>query len=264
MWGVRLHGAPGHVIEATSVHVVPSQNSDRTTSRLATSHPLSMALATAASDGTIGPDAVARAVSDDDAVNQDGRRARGVRNRQAVVEAILVMLEQGKPNPTAQEIADGAGVSLRSVFRHFDDLDSLFLAAIERQAERTAHLYEPPVKRGTLAQRVASLVARRRKLYESIFAVRRGWMLRYYDHPRVSEILDEVYQGLYHQLIDLFDEDLAGLTPAVRREVLEGVDAATSFDAWAHLRSHRDLSASRSATVMRRMVLALVESSTDD
>lgn len=248
------------------MHVVPSQNTPGSAPRRATSHPLTIALAAAAAaaDGSIGSASGAKATTDGGVIAQDGRRARGVRNRLSVVDAILVLLEHGNLNPTAQEIADTAGVSLRSVFRHFDDLDSLFLAAIERQAERTAHLYEPPDKRGTLPQRVASLVSRRRKLYETIFAVRRSWMLRYYDHPRVSAILDEVYQGLYHQLIDLFAEDLAGLTPAARREVLEGVDAATSFDAWAHLRSHRDVSANRAAAVMRRMVLALVQSGIDD
>ncbi len=188
----------------------------------------------------------------------DGRKARGLRNREAVVDAILELLGEGNGNPTAREIADRAQVSLRSVFRHFEDLDSLFLAAIERQAGRTAHLYEPPPTTGDVTTRVAALVTRRRKLYEAIFDVRRGWMLRYYDHPRVSQILDELYRGLHAQIVTLFADDLDDLDHQERREIVDAIDMAVSFDAWAHLRSHRGLSSARAAAVLRRTALALL------
>lgn len=187
-----------------------------------------------------------------------------MRNRDAVVDAILVLLGEGNTNPTAREIADRAHVSLRSVFRHFEDLDSLFLAAIERQAQRTAHLYEPPVSTGTREARTNSLVARRRKLYEAIFEVRRGWMLRYYDHPRVSLVLDEIYRAMYSQVVALYTPDLERLTATQRRDLFDAVDAAASFDTWAHLRSHRGLSATRSAAVVKRTVLALLAAALDD
>jgi AcrR family transcriptional regulator len=194
----------------------------------------------------------------------DGRKVRGMRNRDAVVDAILFLLGDGNLNPTAREIADRANVSLRSVFRHFEDLDSLFLAAIERQAERTAHLYEPPVSVGDREARTASLVTRRRKLYEAIFEVRRGWMLRYYDQPRVSAILDEIYRALYSQVVTLYSQDVDGLTASQRRELFDAIDAATSFDTWAHLRSHRGLSATRSAAVVKRTVLTLLADALGD
>ena len=199
----------------------------------------------------------------DAADESDGRKVRGMRNRDAVVDAILSLLGAGNLNPTAREIADCANVSLRSVFRHFEDLDSLFLAAIERQAIRTAHLYEPPVSVGTREVRTASLVARRRKLYETIFDVRRGWMLRYYDQPRVSAILDEVYRALYSQIVTLYSQDVVDLTAAQRRELFDAIYAATSFDTWAHMRSHRGLSATRSAAVVKRTVVTLLADALD-
>lgn len=200
----------------------------------------------------------------DPADEVDGRKVRGMRNRDAVVDAILSLLGDGNLNPTAREIADRANVSLRSVFRHFEDLDSLFLAAIERQAKRTAHLYEPPVSVGTREVRTNSLVARRRKLYETIFDVRRGWMLRYYDQPRVSAILDELYRAMYSQVVALYSQDLERLSTLERRDVFDAIDAATSFDAWAHMRSHRGLSPTRSAAVVKRTVLTLLADALDD
>ena len=38
----------------------------------------------------------------------DGRRARGARNRDAVVTAILELLREGNPDPGAHEIAERA------------------------------------------------------------------------------------------------------------------------------------------------------------
>ena len=201
------------------------------------------------------------AVHDDgskSAPDQDGRRARGQRNRDAVIDAILILLDQGNVSPTAREIADAAGVSLRSVFRHFSDLDSLFGAAIQRQARRTAHLYEPPSRAGDTDQRIASLVAQRRKLYETISEVRRSWILRYSDVPSVSHILEEIYVGLHLQVVEFFHDDLAQLPPVEQRDVLDAIDVATSFDAWAHLRSHRGLSVPRTSAVVKRTVRLLI------
>ena len=67
----------------------------------------------------------------------DGRHARKERNRDAVVAATMELLERGCFTPTAQEIADRAGVSLRSVFRYHDNLDALVAAAgMELMAQR--------------------------------------------------------------------------------------------------------------------------------
>ena len=79
----------------------------------------------------------------------DGRRARGARNRDAVVTAILELLREGNPEPGAHEIAERSGVSVRSVFRHFDDLESLYEAAVEQMVERSRDLYQPPPAKGS-------------------------------------------------------------------------------------------------------------------
>src|SRR4051794_7539538 len=72
----------------------------------------------------------------------DGRTARSQRTRDSVVEALLDLLNAGNPRPTAREIAEQAGVSLRSVYVHFDDLEDLFLAATGRHLERILPLLE--------------------------------------------------------------------------------------------------------------------------
>ena len=66
------------------------------------------------------------ATSSGPATDTDGRVRRGARNRDALVDALLGLLEDGIPKPTAREIAERAGVSLRTVFAHFDEVESLY------------------------------------------------------------------------------------------------------------------------------------------
>ncbi|MGH9111849.1 MAG: TetR/AcrR family transcriptional regulator, partial [Acidimicrobiales bacterium] len=88
----------------------------------------------------------------------DGRRQRTERSRAAVIDALLSLYDDGAVWPAAAEVAKRAGVSTRSVFRHFADLDGLAEAAIERQWARAHGLFEPPPAEGDLHARVAALV----------------------------------------------------------------------------------------------------------
>ncbi len=70
------------------------------------------------------------------AARLDGRRARALRARDAIVDALLDLMQEGQVRPTAAQIAARAGVSLRTVFQHFRDLEALFAAAADRQTAR--------------------------------------------------------------------------------------------------------------------------------
>jgi AcrR family transcriptional regulator len=52
----------------------------------------------------------------------DGRRVRSERSRKSIIDAMLQLVEEGILVPTAQQVSERAGVSLRSVFRHFSDM----------------------------------------------------------------------------------------------------------------------------------------------
>jgi len=49
----------------------------------------------------------------------DGRRARGERTRVRVLEALVALAEEGQVRPGAQQVADRAGVALRTVYHTF-------------------------------------------------------------------------------------------------------------------------------------------------
>jgi AcrR family transcriptional regulator len=65
------------------------------------------------------------------ALKIDGRRLRSERTRLAIIEAYLELLRQYSVMPTAAQLADEAGCSVRSIFERFSDLDALKLAVAD-------------------------------------------------------------------------------------------------------------------------------------
>src|SRR5690349_2139340 len=73
---------------------------------------------------------------DDDEERVDGRRLRGQKTRGAIVQALLDLIEEGNPEPPAREIAERAGIAIRSIRQHFETREELLLAVAELHAER--------------------------------------------------------------------------------------------------------------------------------
>ena len=90
----------------------------------------------------------------------DGRSARALRTREAIVDACIGLVEEGELRPTAPRVAERAGVSVRSVFQHFDDLPSLHIAVSERIVARLAVLLHPIDPSMPLDDRIVAFVRR--------------------------------------------------------------------------------------------------------
>ena len=103
----------------------------------------------------------------------DGRHARSERTRTAVAEAMLNCLEAGALRPSAKEVAEAANVSIRAVFRHFENMEALLEIASELQIERVMRELPPLVLAGSLRERIGGIVRRTTHGYELAAPVRR-------------------------------------------------------------------------------------------
>ena len=188
----------------------------------------------------------------------DGRRLRKARNQDAVVEAILELLREGHLRPSAREIADRAGVSLRSVFRHFEDLDALFSAAVRRQMRRVASSFEFAVPDGPLDDRIRALVRYRVSLFEEIAPVRRAAMLEAPFRKSVQKALDLSHGTLRHQLVTAFDSEMVSRSAKDRRVLLEALDVVCGWSTWDTLRTAQSLTATEAESVLEQILFSLL------
>lgn len=139
--------------------------------------------------------------------------------------------------PTAEQVAEEAGVSIASIFRYFENLDDLRRAAITRFIERHLHLLElPDLGEHSLQRRIASLVDGRVRFYELVEPVARIARARFLDVPALATTLDLVRSTQSDQLAEHFATELRCHRAPVRRERLALVAVVTSFEAWDLLR----------------------------
>jgi AcrR family transcriptional regulator len=171
-----------------------------------------------------------------------------------VVDAILDLLVEGETRPTAQQVSDRSGVSMRTIFRLFDDMTSLHQAAIERQAERIVALMVPLTETGPLAERVDALVASRSTVYESISPVRRAAVRLAATSPTIASELGRAAALFRAQVADTLRPEIDGRDPAA----LDAIDVVTSWEAWERLRTTQGLSVTEAGAVVRHTLVALL------
>jgi AcrR family transcriptional regulator len=182
----------------------------------------------------------------------DGRLQRSERSRQLIVEASQQLIGEGILVPTAQQVADRAGVGIRTLFRHFADMESLYATIDNYLRASYEGVFLGGDRSGTLAERILQATEARAAAYEKLSPLilsTRAQMWR-------SAVLQKNYarnqRGLRKDLADWLPE-LLELPPHKR----EAVEAFTSFENWDRLRSMQGLTSKTSIEVIYEMLCLL-------
>lgn len=178
-------------------------------------------------------------------MSNDGRTVRRLQNADAVVDAVLDLIAEGNLRPGGAEIAERSGVSLRSLFRYFDDLDALAETAVARQTARKDHLFQPLDPTGDLDTRVQRLVDHRLGLWQEVGPVVRAVRVRAPLRPAVIDAIEHRYEQLRDQVRALF--------PEADAEQAVAIDLLTGFEALERLEGDR-----RARRLLRRAVAAVL------
>lgn len=192
----------------------------------------------------------------------DGRAARSQRTRVAIVDALLQLLESGDLRPTTQRIAAAAGVSTRSIFLHFSDVDSLFTEAVDRFAARTFDGLAPIDPRDPLSQKIARFARQRARVYESLAPAARAAQLQEPFSEALYQRLRALRQRSRQGIERTFARELRDRSLDERRELLEALTAVASWTHWDGLRRYQGLSRARAERVVARSLAALLAPST--
>lgn len=190
----------------------------------------------------------------------DGRLTRAARTRASVVEALLTLNEEGNLRPTARDIAAKAGVSLRSLYVHFDDLEALFVAASDRHAERLAAILPPLVTDGPVDDRVETFLDRRTTLNEVGAGVRRAALLQEPFSPALQSAMASGRSLMRAEVRHAFAPEIAGARDGAGPKLQRGLEIVTSAATWESLRVHQGMPVDEARDQVREMVWSFLRS----
>ena len=179
------------------------------------------------------------------AKGSDGRRLRSADSRRRIIKAVLELIQEGDPNPAAEDVAARAGVGLRTVFRLFTDMESLAAEMVVplrlEFVECFSARYNAP--RGTA--RILELYERLAKLFERRMPLRRAGNIRRYSSPALRAAMAELDQAVISFITANAPEPVTA--DAGRLEMLY---LLTSYDAWMRLREAQGLTAEQAYALL--------------
>lgn len=186
---------------------------------------------------------------------EDGRKRRSERSREQIIEAMFELVGNGELDPGAARIAEVANVSLRTVFRHFEEVDGLYLEMNRRVKAEVMPIVQSPFNSTTWRDTVLELVDRRSEVFERILPYRVCGSIRRFR----SAFLMQGHQDFVAMERSILD---SVLPEEVRSNVVleAAFDTVLGFDTWRRLRQDRGLSVNQARETMRKLVEALLAS----
>lgn len=192
--------------------------------------------------------------------SEDGRHLRRRRNRDAAIDALISLVEDGNLNPTVADVAARAGVSARSLFRYFADVDDLSREAVDRMTTRVAPSVmalrlDPTLP---LEERIVTLIERLDHLYAEVRPLALAARVKAPSIPPVAEQLSRGRTVLRAMLENTFSPELNACAPGERANLLAQVEMWCTFEVQHLLRSQSPVEGTDPAKVtLRALSLAL-------
>ena len=189
-------------------------------------------------------------------VRTDGRNRRAAETRRKIIEAAKVMISETSVAPTVVGVARRADVSVRSVFQHFHDVESLFVTVMD-SIRADLVVPEMPSASRPLSARIESIVAAFAELFDKVVPLRVA-AGQFVDHPALLERSQTARNELREATFEVFAPEFATLSEQAREQLADAIGAALSLDAWIVLRRRDGLSLERATAVWRLTLTALL------
>lgn len=190
---------------------------------------------------------------------EDGRLERSRSSRAKIVQSMLSLVAAGDVQPSAARVAEHAGVGLRTVFRHFDDMDSLYREMSNAIEAKVRPVLLKPFTAGPWRDRVRELAERRVSIFETILPFRISASLKRFQ----SSFLMQDYQ----RMLRIERDSIEALLPAAvlaRPVDVNMLHVTLSFQCWRLLRHDQELKVADARTVLLRLVDAALAQIADD
>lgn len=184
----------------------------------------------------------------------DGRRLRSSRSRERIVHAMIELVRAGEMSPAAARVAEKANVGLRTVFRHFEEMETLnreISAVIESEI---MPLIEKPFEGKGWRAQFNDLLDRRAHIYERIMPLKVAGSIQRF---RSKFLMED-----YNRFLRMEREGLKRVLPQKIMSdtvLFHAIEMMTGFQAWRRLRQDQGLSPKDALNVLRFAIDRLLD-----
>lgn len=185
------------------------------------------------------------------ATPKDGRHRRSHVSRDKIVAAMIELVAEGHITPNAEDVAARAKVGLRTVFRHFADMESLYAALTRSLADQYA-LWLVPFESPDWKGQLGEVIERRTATYERLLPFKRAGDAHRHASPAIQAEHARVLAQMRQRLQALLPPEIAG-----DAATFETIDLMLSFDVWERLRDQQKLDAAQTRQIVEREVRRL-------
>ena len=170
----------------------------------------------------------------------DGRRQRTQVTRANIVNAAISLQNEGNMRPSMQQIAERAGVSLRTAFQHFPEKHQLTHAVLD-ELTRLNRVDPPPPELAThsaLDARIEKFLEIRCRQLEGLTPHRRAANSMIATSKLLQEHRIKVRQRYRNVVETWFAAELDALTDASRKKWLIAIATLVDWEMWQSLRTY--------------------------
>jgi AcrR family transcriptional regulator len=167
----------------------------------------------------------------------DGRMARSHQTRRAIVDAMRALHAEGDLRPTAPRVAARAGVSLRTVWQHFADMEALLLEAGRRDLEVLLQIVRPIAADLPLAERIERFADQRTRVHEQMTPGWRAARIQQPFSPELRRSKRRMTALARAELEAVFAAELAELAGPQRKALADALHGISIWAFWDSLRT---------------------------
>ncbi len=201
----------------------------------------------------------------------DGRRERTVSTRRSILDATRGLILSGNLDPTASAIADHAGITRRTLFRHFSDMETLHREIIldaQRYAQTVMDEPFPSDLKEGLQEDLSTtdrkpgllqiVIERRVRIYEYLLPLHVSSVYQRYRSSATEQAIRANVRRRRKRL-----KEILPYSTALDALLFESVDGILSIEFWISLRQDQQLSVARATQVLQYTVTRLINGKQD-
>ena len=185
----------------------------------------------------------------------DGRIHRRELTRQAIIDAHAQMVIEGDLRPTSKAIAARVGISLRTFWLHFPDMEALLALAGQYWLDRDAGNWEPVPADLPLETRIDLFCDRRGARLVDLAPAAASALLIEPFSPALTDARSQHYGRLHDDLIEAFGSEIGAERTDHRHQALFAAANATT---WLLMTRAERLDTKRAIAVMKTTFRAVL------